>query len=460
MAKPHENRELLFDRYRVGRTLGEGYFGRVSLAHDKVLGRDLAIKELKPQFLDDAGVLKRFSDDARIAASLAHPNIVIVYDLLPSERRPQFILMEYMPNGTLQTALERQGKLPVDDALTDGLSLCRALKAAHSRGIVHRDIKPGNILLGDEGVTKLADFGIAHLPEKYGGVGATRVGMPHPCTPRYASPEQVQGCQLDGRSDLYTVGVVLHELVTGSFYFDRRDCQSVDACLQAVLHCDPVPPRTINPDVPAQLDEIIMRLLHKSPNDRHDDAAALIADLKGLIPSRARSSGTVKPHISSVTAAAQRNGDSVRHRIRIEANNRGEKAALWSGLTINLPCIASREDLDVCELNVTCSRKGAPVLRAPGDTLNGIRSDGSFGEMVATCLLVETPATPWKPQEHVSLEVSFLASKPDVEVHVRAWASWETDAQQITKGDPDWSRRGLCDQQGIPAHRIGISLQT
>jgi serine/threonine protein kinase len=367
--------------------------------------------------------------------------------------------MEYMPGGTLQTMLEKKGKLSVREAVAAGLSLCRALKAAHGRGIVHRDIKPGNILLGDEDVTKLGDFGIAHLPEEYGGLGATRLDRPHPCTPAYASPEQVRGARLDGRSDLYTVGVVLHEMVTGAFYFDRAVCHEVEDCLQAVLQAEPIPPRRLNRDVPSRFEEVVMRLLSKDPSGRHKDATELIRDLETVMSSPAKSRGSVRPHITSVSTTAQREEDSVRYRIRLEAENRGDEPGLWSGLTINLPCIASQDQLGACELSVSCSRKGAPVLRAPGDTLNGIRSDGSFGEMVATCLLVETPATPWRPRERVFLEVSFLAPTTDVEAHVRAWATWHTDQAQESNGDPHWSHEGLRDQQGIPAHRVLVSLQ-
>jgi serine/threonine protein kinase len=454
-----DNRDLLFDRYEKKRILGEGYFGRVFLAHDKKLGRDLAIKELKSEFLSDEKTLQRFSNDARFAASIGHPNIVIVYDMLP-DAKPQFILMELMPNGTLQELLKRKGKLPIQEALIVALSLCRALKAAHGKGIIHRDIKPGNILLGDEGVIKLADFGIAHLPEQYRSVGDAYADRHHPCTPAYASPEQVLGLELDGRSDLYTVGVVLHELVTGSFYFDRVILHTVGDRLKAVLHHDPIPPRSINNEVPPRLDDIIMCLLQKTPSRRYKDASTLIDELEDVSDAPTGRRGTVSPHITSISTTAQREAGTVRYRIRIEAENRGEGAAVWSGLTLNLPCISTREKLNDCELNVSCSRKGAPVLRAPGEMLNGVRSDGSFGQMEATCLLVETPATPWQPRERVFLDVSFLVTDPDVEAHVRAWASWESvHAQYTTNGDPDWSQRGLRDQQGVPAHRIMVSLQ-
>lgn len=369
-------------------------------------------------------------------------------------------LMELMPKGTLQTRLEKRRILPLQEVLAVGLSLCRALKVAHSRGIIHRDIKPGNILLGDEDVIKLADFGIAHLPEKYGGLGATRLGCPHPCTPAYASPEQVRGSKLDGRSDLYSVGVVLYELVTGSFYFDRRLCHDLNACFEAVVTLDPIPPRRLNPNVPSRLDEIIMRLLQKAPGERHTDATALIHDLESVLPTQAAALGTVKSFVASVSTTAQREEGGIRYRIRAEAENRGEKTALWSGLTINLPSISSRETLSGCQLNVWCSREGSPVLRAPGDTLYGFRGDGSFGEMEATCLLVETPSTPWKPGERVSLEVSLFLCRTGMEAHVRTWATWENDEEvQTTNGDPDWAHRGLRDQQGIPAYRVSVSLQ-
>ncbi len=456
MAK--KGKDLLFDRYSLGRVLGEGYFGLVYLARDNVLGRDIAIKALKREFVKDAEVLRRFANDARIAAAVGHPNIVVVYDLLPAEG-PRYIMMEYLPNGTLQTLLERRGKMPVAEAVDVGLSIARALKTVHGKGVVHRDIKPSNILLGDDGLIKLADFGIAHLPKSYGGMGVTRLGQPHPCTPTYASPEQVCGSPLDGRSDLYTVGVLLYQLVTGSFYFDLNRYPDAADCFSAVLHHQPVSPRNLNEEIPALLDQIIMRLLQKSPDSRYQDAVALVRDLERLFPSSPHDlHGTIIPKIITVNTTAQREGGAIRHRIRVEARNDGDKAALWSGLTVNLPVISTREEVESCELSVWSSRKGDIARRAPGDSFYGFRGDGTFGEMPATCLFVETPSSAWTPGEYLSLEVSFVTTKPECEAHVRAWASWETNGETKTKGDPEWSRECLRDQQRIPAYKASISL--
>ncbi len=295
IASSREANTALFDRYELGKCVGEGTFGRVFHARDKVLRRDLVIKELRSEFVHDSAVLRRFADDARIAAAIGHPNIVTVFDLLPSGK-PRYILMEYMAGGTLRSLLDKRGKLPVPDAVNAALALCRALKAAHSHGVIHRDLKPANIFLGSEGEIKLGDFGIAHLPERSGGSGDTSLDRPHPCTPAYASPEQLLGRELDGRSDLYALGVVLYELVTGKLYFDRRLCQNLVAWAEAVLRQFPIPPRTINPDVPPKLDLIIMRLLEKSPDKRHEDADELIRDLEAVFSPRPTPAPVLEHH--------------------------------------------------------------------------------------------------------------------------------------------------------------------
>ena len=202
--------------YRITRVLGQGAFGTVYLAQDTLLDRPVAIKELTAAAQADRAAFQRFLQEARAAGSLNHPNIVTIYALKPADATV-YLVMEYLPGGSLRALLSQRGRLPVDDAVRIAADVCDGLAVAHAKGIVHRDIKPENILLTADGRAKVGDFGIAHVPRTAGGAylgGLTQAGF-QPGTLIYMSPEQIRGEAVDGRSDVYQVGVLLYEMLTG-----------------------------------------------------------------------------------------------------------------------------------------------------------------------------------------------------------------------------------------------------
>jgi serine/threonine protein kinase len=207
--------------YRITRTLGQGAFGTVYLAQDTLLDRPVAIKELTAAAQADPVAFQRFLQEARAAGSLNHPHIVTVYALKPTDAAV-YLVMEYLPGGSLRGLLSQCGRLPVEDAARIAADVCDGLAAAHAKGIVHRDVKPENILLTADGRAKVGDFGIAHVPRTAGGAtvgGLTQTGF-QPGTLVYMSPEQIRGEGVDGRSDVYQAGAILHEMLAGRHYLD------------------------------------------------------------------------------------------------------------------------------------------------------------------------------------------------------------------------------------------------
>ncbi len=218
MDKPPPSRRL--DEFRILRPLGAGGFGKVYLARDTALGRLVAIKELYPRAAAQASTFKRFVQEARTAGNLNHPNIVTVYAF--RTRQPNaYLVMEYIPGGSLRDRLKREGRLPLDVAVRFAGEVCSALAAVHAKGIVHRDIKPENILLTDDGHVKVSDFGIAHVPPDAGGASLTQTGF-QPGTLAYMSPEQLRGEDLTPTSDVYQVAVTLYEMVMARHYLDAK----------------------------------------------------------------------------------------------------------------------------------------------------------------------------------------------------------------------------------------------
>ncbi len=268
--------QTLANRYEIKEVLGAGGMGVVFRAWDRELQEAVAIKTLKPEVMDPSSI-ERFKQEIRLARKIAHRNVVRNYDLGESEGM-LFITMEYVEGTSLEKLLRQRGKLPVGVALTVGKQLLRALEAAHEMGVIHRDIKPQNIVVDPTGMVKVMDFGIARLAEgKHASdsKGLTAVGSVIG-TPQYMSPEQLMANELDARSDLYAAGAVLFECLTGRVVFEAPN---VAMLIVAQVEQAPPDPRTLNPTISQELAQILLKALEKTREARFASASEFSAAL-------------------------------------------------------------------------------------------------------------------------------------------------------------------------------------
>src|SRR5215212_2817285 len=263
---------LIDDRYAILETLGGGGMAEVFLARDEVLGRRVALKVLRGQYAGDEEFVERFRREAKSAAALNHPNIVQVYDQGRANDGTYYMAMEYVPGGTLKERIVREGRLDPREAAGIASRVAEALDVAHYRGIVHRDIKPQNILIGESGEVKVADFGIARAATSKTVTESSLILG----TAAYMSPEQVRGERVGPASDLYSLGVVLYEMLTGELPYTGEHPLAT-----AMKHLDEPPrhPKEANPAVPEELDALTATLLAKDPENRYASAAELSEDL-------------------------------------------------------------------------------------------------------------------------------------------------------------------------------------
>ena len=264
---------VLGGRYEVEEELGRGGMAKVYRGTDTVLGRPVAVKILAPQFADDPSFVDRFRREAQAAARLNHPNLVSVYDT-GSDDGVHFIVMEYVEGKTLADYLAGGGRIMPQRAIEIAEAVSQALTAAHAQGVIHRDIKPGNIMITPSGDVKVADFGIARVIAGAETVAQTAAVLG---TAAYLSPEQAQGQPVDQRSDLYSLGCVLYEMVAGRPPFTGDSPVAVAS--KQVLE-QPVPPSKLNSDVSPQLEAVIMRTLAKNPANRYGSAEEFRKDLE------------------------------------------------------------------------------------------------------------------------------------------------------------------------------------
>jgi serine/threonine-protein kinase len=259
-------------RYELRRHVARGGMAEVYLAHDRLLDRPVALKVLFPELSVDRSFVERFRREAQAAANLSHPNIVSVYDW-GEEDNTYYIVMEYVDGRPLSNILRSEGTLLPDRAAGICADVAAALAFAHRNGVIHRDVKPGNVLITADGTVKVTDFGIARAANTEENLTQTGAVMG---TATYFSPEQAQGASVDARSDIYSLGVVLYELVTGRPPFSGDNPVTI-----AYKHVreDPVPPRSRNPGVPVAFENIIMQAMAKDPDDRYQTAEELRADL-------------------------------------------------------------------------------------------------------------------------------------------------------------------------------------
>jgi serine/threonine protein kinase len=253
--------EVLSDRYEVEELVGTGGMSSVFRAHDRLLDRKVALKVLHQQYTEDAEYVERFRREARAVAALSHPNIVTVIDRGEHENR-QFIVFEYVDGENLKALIGRRGPAPVATALELAMQIARGLSFAHQRGLVHRDVKPQNVLLNGDGQAKVTDFGIARSLDVQHGMTQTGTVLG---TSDYIAPEQAQGQRVDEHTDVYSLGVVLYEMLTNEVPFPGENFVAV-----AMRHINEAPPsiRDKRPDVSPRLEAAVQRAMAKRPDDR------------------------------------------------------------------------------------------------------------------------------------------------------------------------------------------------
>jgi beta-lactam-binding protein with PASTA domain len=289
--------QLVDNRYRLVRPLGSGGMADVFLAHDSILDRNVALKVMSTRYASDDEFVERFKREAQSAAALSHPNIVSIFDRGASEDGTYYIAMEYLPGGTLKDRIMRKGALPARTAAAVALQIAEALQAAHERGVIHRDIKPHNILITESGDVKVTDFGIARAASSS---TMTRTGSILG-TAHYISPEQAMGEHVGPSSDLYSLGVVLYEMLTGELPYDADTPLGI-----AMKHVNGHlrQPKEVNPSVPAGINAITCRLLAKDPEDRYASDAELIEDLERVATGLGPASATTEMMATRAMPAA------------------------------------------------------------------------------------------------------------------------------------------------------------
>ena len=290
----------LFDgRYRIVRKLGSGGMANVYLAEDEDLGRRVAIKILNDRYANDDLFIERFRREAKSAAALSHPNIVSVYDRGEAEGT-YYIAMEVIEGRSLKELIMTRGPLPIPQALAYSHEILEALRFAHRHGIIHRDIKPHNILIGER--LKVTDFGIARAGASQMTEAGSIMG-----TAQYLSPEQARGAPVTASSDLYSVGIVLYEMLTGKVPFTGDSAIEI-----AMKHLNeaPKPPSKIRPEIPEELDQVVLRALSKNPEDRYQTAEEFSEDLHRVEAGLPLAPGTSEAATALLAGAALAGGGS------------------------------------------------------------------------------------------------------------------------------------------------------
>jgi serine/threonine protein kinase len=263
-------------RYEIVKRVGRGGMDTVYLARDPRLNRTVALKGLAD--FSTSEVHERFVREARATAALRHQHIVTVYDIGEDEGSP-FIAMEYVEGETLAAFIARKPPVPADRKLQIATELCAGLLYAHRAGIIHRDVKPGNIMLGEDGAVKILDFGLARWVVDANSLGLTQTGTLMG-SPHYMSPEQISGQPVDQRSDIFAVGAVFYELLTYQKAFPGDSMASI---LHRILSTDPLPVRAVCPDLEPELEAIISKALQKAPENRYPTLQEMLHDLGRVV---------------------------------------------------------------------------------------------------------------------------------------------------------------------------------
>jgi serine/threonine-protein kinase len=421
-----EPETIIDGRYRVVSRLGSGGMADVYLAQDQLLGRDVAVKVLHHHFAEDQEFVERFRREASSAAALSHPNIVAIFDR-GEWNGTYYIAMEYVAGRSLKTIVREQGAIEPTAAIDIVIQILRAARFAHARGVIHRDLKPHNVILDDEGRARVTDFGIARAGASDMTLTGSIMG-----TAQYLSPEQAQGMAVSAASDLYSVGVILYELLTGVVPFEGETAVAI-AVKQ--VSAAPRPPSELNPALPATLDAIVLRALAKEPTERYMDSDELIAALereREALPAYSQAGAIAAPdgyvhhaapppvHAStgSMLLAPPGTGEEFDHDpaagAEDERRRRVRRNVLWAlavvvvGGLIALALILTRPAATVTIPDVTGQTEQAAGARLRGAGLDPLPSLASSATVASGLVISQAPApgTVVKKGARVSIVVS------------------------------------------------------
>lgn len=321
--------KIMEERYEILEIMGKGGMAVVYKAFDHRLGRNVALKVLKDDFALDQEFRRRFQNESQAVAMLSHPNIVAVYDMC-SSGDVEYIVMELVEGINLKQYMNSKGILTWKEAVHFATQICRALSHAHSKGIVHRDIKPHNIMVEKNGNVKVADFGIARLQDSQNTLTQETLGSVH-----YISPEQARGEIVDSRSDLYSLGIILYEMLTGKLPFNGDNTVAV-----AVMHINGVfqAPCDANPDIPAGLEQIILKAMATDANDRYQTADEMLQDLEHFRKNRSSKGSSSKAGAIAAVPEPEDEIIPVGRGVELDKNSymrrrsRSRKVSMLSGL--------------------------------------------------------------------------------------------------------------------------------
>jgi eukaryotic-like serine/threonine-protein kinase len=423
----------LSGRYRLDAQIGAGGMSTVYRAFDQTLERRVAIKLMHREIASDSDQLERFRREARAVAQLSHPHIVGVIDAGEDESRP-YIVFEYVEGETLKERIRRMGRLPMDEAIAYAIEISRALGAAHARGIVHRDVKPQNVLVDEEGSAKVTDFGIARSIDDTGLTADGRVLG----TTDYVSPEQALGHDVNGQSDIYSLGVVLYEMLTGDVPFHGENQVSV-----AMKHVREDMPdlQSRRPEASATLASVLDRMTDKDLGRRYPDIPTLVADLEEALAIEAARSGH---STGEATAVLRTLPASARRRLPFRLRHPLPVLATVVLLAVGVAVIALlfKEGVDRAQrgtgpgnIEAPAGEKVVSVASASAKDYDPLGDDQEHPER-ATRVVDRDPGTTWTTESYSSgLEG---ANKAGVGIYVDAKPGVEAVRMEIQSPDTGW----------------------
>ena len=427
----------LNDRYRLDAQIGAGGMSTVYRAFDMTLERRVAVKLMHREIASDSDQLERFRREARSVAQLSHPHIVGVIDAGEEDGRP-YIVLEYVEGETLKERIRRMGRLPIDEAIAYAIEIARALGAAHAGAIVHRDIKPQNVLVDEEGSAKVTDFGIARSLEEDGLTADGRVLG----TTDYVSPEQALGHDVDGQSDIYSLGVVLYEMLSGDVPFHGENQVAV-----AMKHVrEDIPDvQVVRPEVSARLAAVLDRMTEKDLAQRHPDAASVELDLEDALAAEASRTGTATGEATAVlrTLPAQtRRRLPLRLRLRIPVLLLIVMVAVAGTVLYLLLDQAAERTQKGTGTGVVKAPPGEQIVsvkRTSADDYDPLGDDKEEHPEQAPLAVDQDSDTQWTTENYLNNRLNKPSGEPGVGLYVDAAPSVNARSLEIQTPTPGWS---------------------